>query len=248
MQGVLYVSHGSRIPEATADAIAFINQVKKQIGIPLQETCFLEISEPDVGQGINKLLKKGATKIAIVPVLLLRAGHYYQDIPEEVERIKVEFPSIQFTYGEPLGVQTRLTNVLAERVGETNIKVRKGSKILLVGRGSRSPQTKKDIEQIASNLQMKMNVHVDVCYLAACSPSFEQGLRSSLEEEGYSRVFVLPYLWFTGVLFQSMESEINNMEKKEKNFILCRQLSDHPIMVEALKERVLEAIHSNTNL
>ncbi|MBT2598591.1 MULTISPECIES: sirohydrochlorin chelatase [unclassified Oceanobacillus] len=244
MQGVLYVSHGSRIPEATAGAIAFINEVKKQIDIPLQEICFLEISKPDVGQGVDNLIKQGATKIAIVPVLLLRAGHYYQDIPEEIKQLKNKYPLIQFIYGEPLGVQNRLTNVLVERIEDTNIQPDEGSKILLVGRGSRSPQTQKDIEQIASNLQLKMNLHVDVCYLAACSPSFEHGLRSSLEEN-YSRVFVVPYLWFTGVLLQSMEREINVMEKQGKDFILCSELSKHPIMVEALKDRVQEAIHSN---
>lgn len=40
MRGVLYVSHGSRVPEAVNEAKAFIDLVKEQVDVELQETCF----------------------------------------------------------------------------------------------------------------------------------------------------------------------------------------------------------------
>jgi len=76
MIGVLYVSHGSRIKEATDEAISFIESVKQSIDIPLQEICFLELAQPDIQQGVEKLIAKGATEISVIPVLLLSAGHY----------------------------------------------------------------------------------------------------------------------------------------------------------------------------
>lgn len=227
--------------EATKEAIEFVTSVQELVNIPLQEICFLELADPNVTQGINNLVKQGATRISIVPVLLLSAGHYFKDIPEEVRRSEEKYPEITFTYGRPLGVQDQFTTVLAERIEKTNIPVKSDAKILLVGRGSRNPQTKIDIENIATKLHGKTNIPVDTCFLAACEPSFEQGIQSSLDEE-HSQIFIVPYLWFTGVLMQCLETRISELNEATKEFVLCRQLGDHPVMKKALKERVYESI------
>ncbi|PTF55530.1 sirohydrochlorin chelatase, partial [Staphylococcus cohnii] len=73
MQGVLYVSHGSRVPEATQEAIEFITDVQQQVDISLQTICFLELAEPTIAEGVETLVKQGATTIAVIPVLLLSA-------------------------------------------------------------------------------------------------------------------------------------------------------------------------------
>ncbi|GAB3064620.1 sirohydrochlorin chelatase [Virgibacillus ainsalahensis] len=245
MQGILYVSHGSRIKEATSEAIACIDSVRKQVDVALQEICFLELAEPNVEQGIERLAKQGATRISIVPVLLLSAGHYFKDIPEEVDKAKVNYPTIIFTYGQPLGVQDRFTTVLAERIKETGVHINQDARILLVGRGSRNPQTKVDIENIGGKLQERMNIPVDVCYLAACEPSFEHGLLSALKD-GSSQVFIAPYLWFTGVLMQHVERKISTVTQREKEIIVCGQLGDHPVMQAALQERVYESYKRRT--
>lgn len=240
MQGILYVSHGSRIPEATAEAITCLTSVQQQIDVPLQEICFLELARPNVEQGIDNLVNRGASKISVVPVLLLSAGHYDRDIPEEVNRAKTKYSHITFTYGQPLGVQDRFTKILTERIEETGISANPDAKILLVGRGSRSPKTKEDIESIGRKLQEKTNFsNVDVCFLAACDPSFDQGLQSSLKEE-HSQIFIVPYLWFTGVLMQSLFNKVNELDTN-KEVVLCRQLGDHPTIKQALKERVYES-------
>ncbi|WP_337019675.1 sirohydrochlorin chelatase [Oceanobacillus massiliensis] len=214
MQGILYVSHGSRVMEATAEASAFIQSVKNQVNVAHQEICFLELSEPTVAQGIDLLIEQGASRISIVPVLLLGAGHYFKDIPAEVNKIRRKYPRVQFTYGEPLGIQERITDVLAARINETDVPIEPDAKVLLVGRGSRNPQTKRDIEQVTADLQQKMNIPVDACYLAACEPSFETEFQTSLRES-HAQLFIVPYLWFTGVLMQFLETRVAESKKKK---------------------------------
>ncbi|MFC7062586.1 sirohydrochlorin chelatase [Halobacillus seohaensis] len=244
MQAVLYVSHGSRVEKARKEAVTFIQTVQQQVDIPLQETCFLELAEPDVTQGISRLVDRGATKIVIMPVLLLSAGHYYKDIPSEIEDAKVRHPHINFVYGEPLGVQDRLVDILVQRIQETNVTRLPNAHILLVGRGSRNPETKQSIELIAQKLQGKVTGStVDVCYLAACSPSFEEGLQGI---KGKKQTFVIPYLWFTGVLMNSMQKKINEVKQLEQQVILCQYLGHHPFIIDALKDRVYEALESNS--
>lgn len=242
MQAVLYVSHGSRVEEARKEAVTFLQSVEERVHVPLQEICFLELAEPDVSQGFEKLVQRGATKIAIIPVLLLSAGHYYEDIPEELEQVMLKYPDVQVTYGKPLGVQERITDILVERIEQTHIERRPDTNILLVGRGSKNPGTSRAIEQIASELQVKLNAaNVNVCYLAACPPSFDEGLETSLKE-GWSQTFVVPYLWFTGLLMHSMQKKINQLQTNDQQVILCHYLDNHPAMVNALTDRVYEAL------
>ncbi|MFC2947363.1 sirohydrochlorin chelatase [Virgibacillus sediminis] len=241
MQGILYVSHGSRVPEATEEAKACISDVMDEVEIPLQETCFLELAEPTIEQGMASLVNQGATKISIVPVLLLSAGHYYEDIPGEIQDAKAKYPEITFSYGEPLGVQPRITDVLADRLKEAGALPQPEARILLVGRGSRKPQTKKDIKQIREHLQDRVGIRTEVGFLAACEPSFEESFESLLAE-GHSQIFVVPYLWFTGILMRDLEAKVAEAREQSYNVTLCHQLGCHRIMQEALKERVYESI------
>ncbi|MEB7779890.1 sirohydrochlorin chelatase [Mammaliicoccus fleurettii] len=241
MIGVLYVSHGSRIKEATEEAITFIDSVKKKIDIPLQEICFLELAQPDIQQGVKKLIDNGATEISVIPVLLLSAGHYFKDIPNEIDEIKKKHPEVTFTYGKPLGVQPRLSAILNERIQETNISIKKDAKLLVVGRGSYNPQTKIDITAIGKALYETTEFeNVEVCYLAACEPSFEDALQVALQAE-HSQIFIAPYLWFTGVLERHIEKTAKEYNMNS-DIIVCKHLGHHPSIQEALKDRVLETL------
>ncbi|UOQ93136.1 sirohydrochlorin chelatase [Halobacillus shinanisalinarum] len=246
MQAVLYVSHGSRVEKARKEAVSLIQSVRERINLPLQETCFLELAEPNMAQGIEILVRRGATRIAIIPVLLLSAGHYYTDIPEEINRAKLRHPNIHFVYGRTIGIQDRVIDILVQRVQETKVLRHSDANILLVGRGSRHPETKESMEQIAHKLRSKMDVaHVNVSYLAACSPSFDEGLQTSLNE-GWSQTFVIPYLWFTGLLMRSMQDKINEVqEENQQVVVLCQYLGNHPIMIDALTDRVHEALQKS---
>ncbi|ALX49032.1 sirohydrochlorin chelatase [Lentibacillus amyloliquefaciens] len=245
MQGILYISHGSRIPEATAEAFYCISSVREQTDFALQEICFLELADPDLEQGVDTLVSRGASRIAVVPVLLLSAGHYYHDIPGEINRLMAIYPDIEFTYGRPLGVQEDFIDVLIERIAETEKPVGPSVKILLVGRGSRNPQTKEDIETIGKKLQSRAGIPVDICFLAACEPSFEQCL-NAVSKADLKQVYIVPYLWFTGVLMRYIDEKMRDAANTDPvpgpDVILCRQLGAHPAMCEALKKRVYEAL------
>ena len=244
MQAVLYVSHGSRVKETRHEAMAFMELVQGKVGVSLQETCFLELASPDIAEGIASLVKQGATEIAVVPVLLLSAGHYYEDIPDEVKKTALRYPDVRFTYGKPLGVQDRLVEILAERLEETAVERLPEAKILLVGRGGKSSEITRSVEEIAAKLAAMAKVlKVEVCYLAAATPSFDEGLQASINS-GSKQIFVVPYLWFTGLLVKSMQKKINALSSEEQQIILCGYLGDHPAMVDALAERVHEALQS----
>lgn len=239
MKGVLYVSHGSRVTEAAKEAVDFINLVIDKVDIEHQEICFLELSAPDIKTGVRNLFDKGVTEISVVPVLLLSAGHYFKDIPEVINQLKKDYSDIRFLYGEPLGVQHRITSVLKDRLQETGVPPKPDARLILVGRGSYHPQTQIDISKIGADLSKMTGIHdLEVCYLAACGPSFEDTLKDALKGN-QSQIFIAPYLWFTGILERHIETVVNESDY-HGDIILCGHLGSHINMQQSLRDRVYE--------
>ncbi|MFG6149984.1 sirohydrochlorin chelatase [Halobacillus sp. B23F22_1] len=240
MQGVLYISHGTRYDKGKQEAIEFLTDIQPSVDAPLQQICFLEISEPDVQEGVRKLIDAGATSISVVPILLLTAGHALKDIPMALKKVKEIYPWLELTYGEPLGVQERIIDVAVDRIEEADSSLTDDTTILFVGRGSYDPATKRDIESIAQSIEDRLHVRVKTAYLAAIEPKFNDIIE---EWSLNSRVVVVPYLWFDGLLIQSMEKKVTNLQKEGVRASLCRPLGDHPNMKQALIERVHESFH-----
>ena len=243
LQAVLYVSHGTRLVAGQREARSFITSIQSEVDIPLQAISYLELNSPSIEEATIDLVKKGASAISVVPVLLLSAKHYNKDIPQVIHKLQKLYPHVHFTYGKPLNVQNRIVKILEERILEQRSVLQRDAKVLLVGRGSFEPQIKSDIETIAFRLAERIGMkRVDTCYLAACEPTFEQALVQAVESE-CSQIIIVPYLWFNGLLIQYMEKKALEYTRKDKEIVLCDQLGHHPVMKLALIDRVKESFN-----
>lgn len=241
MEAILYICHGSRVKEASAQAVNFIKECMKRQSNMIQEYCFLELASPTIEDAYATCVQRGATKIIAIPVLLLTAAHAKHDIPDVLRKMKNFFPEIELKYGRPIGVSEKMVDILEERLLETKKKITGQSLILLVGRGSSDPDVKKDLSHIADLLQIRMpNTTVKDCYLTAATPSFEDAL---IQVESYpvNQIFIIPYLLFTGLLMQSMEKAIGEIPRtSEQEFVLCHYLGYHPKIEQVIGERIQE--------
>lgn len=244
MQAVLYICHGTRKKSGVEEAIDFVQKTMKLVDAPIQQYCFLELAKPSILDGIDQCVKMGATKIAVVPVLLLTAIHAKKDIPEILEQAKEKYQTIEFCYGKPLGVQEKLVDILVERI-EENSQIREDMEILLVGRGSSDMDAVNNTQRIAELLQQKTNVSsVSKCFLAAATPRFETALEDKIVS-GSRHIVILPYLLFTGLLMNEIEKFVHGQKlNPTQEVMICRQLGNHPNVCELLKARVLETIET----
>lgn len=241
MKALLLICHGSRTKDGTAKALEFAQRCMEYSDFPIKEICFLELSEPDISRGFEACVQQGATSVCAVPVILLTAAHAKEDIPHELRVQQERYPDVPISYGRPLGVHESISSLLWERITESASVFHKESVILLVGRGSSDPDVKRDLQEIASNLQKHYDVPaVETCFLTAAEPSFEEML--SLSGWGYRQVIVVPYLLFPGILLSGMKKAIADQKKiTNQDIVLCEPLGYHPVLQEVLHSRIKEA-------
>jgi len=249
MEAILYVCHGSRVREASNQAITFVKkfmEINRFQGI--QEYSFLELSEPSIEEGFQRCVEQGATVIHVLPILLLTAAHAKKDIPEVLNQLVLRYPNVEVKYGRPIGVHTKMVEIVAEKISSSTIyqRTEEETLVLLVGRGSSDPDVKQDLSKIASLIKECVpRIDVHDCYLTAAEPSFEDALKVA-NNSPYRKILVIPYLLFTGILMKSMEKKIKEINQEKKLYELTPYLGYHPYIADILSERI-EEMSGNAN-
>ncbi|SFI61869.1 sirohydrochlorin chelatase [Thermoflavimicrobium dichotomicum] len=238
MEAVLFVGHGSRVPEANEELLRFTRKVSEQLKTPIRETCFLEWESPDISQGIEVCIKKGAKKITLLPIMLFSAGHMKVDIPMAISEAQRKHAHIQFEYEQPIGVDKGMLRILKRRLHAVQPKPGNDTAVLIVGRGSSDMDANSDLYKIARMFWEQTQVRwVEVAYYGVTYPRFEEGLERCLAL-GAKEIVVLPYLLFTGVLIKRMEENLKQFQAK--NPTICCKMSRYLGADESLVHFFLE--------
>lgn len=120
--GVILVGHGSKEPYNKETLEFFAALLKDKYHFVA--SAFMQINSPNIPETIRRAIEAGAERIVVMPIFLSRGIHTDYDIPEMLglekgERkkiIKVDGREITLVYGEPLGKDPRLLDVILDRI------------------------------------------------------------------------------------------------------------------------------------
>lgn len=241
MQAILYVAHGTRLQAGVDEARDFVAYHMKKVKAPIQVMSFIDLASPSIEEGIESCVKQGATRIAMLPILLLEAGHAKNDLPEAIAQAQIKYPQITFTYGSTYGVHAYMIDTIVERLKEQG-PVEKDASILIVARGSSDNQIRNDFASIVELLKKRVDVkQIDVCYLAAQSPNLQEGIDAHIKNTAKT-VYIVPYLLFTGLLMQHLEKVVEREQLPHKELKLCKQLGRSEAITQLTLERIAEVL------
>ena len=82
------------------------------------EVAFRELHEPDIQQGIDNCVARGAERILLLPYFLFMGAHVQHDLPEEIEMAQRRHPGLIMEMGGHLGAHRKLAEIEAERIGQ----------------------------------------------------------------------------------------------------------------------------------
>ena len=116
---ILMMAHGSRIAEANDAAREVAAMVQEMTGLEIVEVSFRELHEPNIQQGIDNCVARGAERILLMPYFLFMGAHVQHDLPEEIEEAQTRYPGLIMEMGEHLGAHRKLAEIESERIGES---------------------------------------------------------------------------------------------------------------------------------
>ena len=112
---ILLLAHGSRISEANDAAREIAARVQKMTDFEIVEVAFREQHLPNIQQGVDNCVTKGAKRILLVPYFLYLGAHVLEDLPEELLQARERHPGVEMVLGKHLGVHNKLAEIVTEQ-------------------------------------------------------------------------------------------------------------------------------------
>ncbi|MCB0176837.1 MAG: sirohydrochlorin chelatase [Anaerolineae bacterium] len=240
---VLLIGHGSRDAAAIAEYNQFATILADHLKLPVH-SCFLEFADPPIVEGVRACVEAGANHVVALPLFLGPAGHQKNDVPAILNWAKTEWPQIDFKYGTPLGALPQIIDVLAQRAAEAidrspNAIPAAQTALILVGRGSRDPDSNSDVAKAARMLWEGRDYGwVETAFYSLAQPDIETVIERCVKL-GARRVVTMPYLLFTGIIRQRLDDRALATQTRypDIEILTAEHLSTHPGIVEAVLYR-----------
>jgi sirohydrochlorin cobaltochelatase len=207
---------------------------------------FLELANPPIASVIDEAVQAGARTIFAIPWLLLGAGHAKNDMPTAIQWARKRYPQVVIRYGTPLNMQPELLSVLADRLAAIDPDKGLGSPttaVLLVQRGSSDPEANAEVYRAARLLwEGRKYRTIEVAFSGITWPTVSEGLQRCLAH-GVSRVLVVPYYLYTGILVKRISQTVEEMATlhPECDFRVAQHMGQDT-RLDMLAQRMIEQI------
>ena len=103
---VLLIAHGSREQRANDDLHELAIRLREQGTIPIVESWFLELAEPELKAGGDRCVELGATRVLMVPYFLSDGVHLRRDLAAARDELGRRYPGVEFCPGPTLGASS----------------------------------------------------------------------------------------------------------------------------------------------
>jgi sirohydrochlorin cobaltochelatase len=241
--------HGSRNQNAADEFARLADRVRARHPGMAVEHGYLEFCNPVLHAGLDKLRDAGVKRVLAVPGMLFAAGHAKNDIPSVLNAWAVANPAVRVDYGRELGVDLKMLRAAADRVEAAIAKAggdigRHDTLLLVVGRGASDPDANSNVAKVTRMLWEGLGLGwAETAYSGVTFPLVEPALEHAAKL-GYRRIVVFPYFLFTGVLVKRIYAATDAVAARhpEIEFAKADYLNEHPLVIETLEERILEAL------
>eukprot|EP00878_Enallax_costatus_P010453 GHUV01010912.1.p1 GENE.GHUV01010912.1~~GHUV01010912.1.p1 ORF type:complete len:205 (+),score=39.82 GHUV01010912.1:185-799(+) len=114
--GVVVVDHGSRRKASNDMLLEFCSLYQQITNHSIIEPAHMEIAEPTIAQAIGRCVAAGAKHVVVAPYFLGKGRHIQDDIPALVAAVQEQYPDVQCSIAEPIGIDPLMVKLIQNRV------------------------------------------------------------------------------------------------------------------------------------
>jgi sirohydrochlorin cobaltochelatase len=252
-RALLLLGHGTRDADGRQTFLDFAEAFQKYDTSRPVIPCFLELTEPNIQEGVDRCVEMGYTDLTALPVLLFAARHNKFDVTNELDRARSRHPHIQLSYGRHFGVSPKLLELWRNRleIADTHSDIpREDTVILFVGRGASDPDANGDVYKLARLLWEGSGYKgVEVCFSGITHPRLDPGF-DRLWTWNPKRVVVVPHFLFTGVLMKRIRDTADAQQAAHPDIQIqmLDEIGLDPVVFDLIREREWEAMEGEVKM
>lgn len=120
-KSLLVVAHGSRRGASNDEVRALTERVRAMADqrFAAIECAFLELAEPSIPDGIQRLIDHGARHVTVLPYFLAAGRHVIEDIPDAVTAKQREHPGVHIEIAPYLGTSETMPELLLTMLSDS---------------------------------------------------------------------------------------------------------------------------------
>jgi precorrin-8X/cobalt-precorrin-8 methylmutase len=252
---IVVAAHGSRDPAAVKEVEVLLELMRKRAPGRSITHGFLEFALPTIDKAVRAAIDAGASRIVMLPALLLAATHAKNDMPGELAVLKRDFPAVEFHFGAPMDLHPLLLRLAQQRIIEAETSSqrtvkRSDSCLVVVGRGTTDPDANSEVSKLARMLEEGLGFGASfVCYSGTAEPGLAQGL-SRAARLGCGRMVVFPYFLFDGVLVKRIYAAADELQVRypELEVLKAGYLGAHEDVAAVFLERAQEGLEGRAHM
>ena len=114
MAALLLAAHRSRRKRANDEVIELAQKLKAECAdhYAIVQAAFLELADTLIPDGIENCVNAGASQITVLPYFLNSGRHVTEDIPQDVENTRPNFPEVEIHIAEHIGASAAMIALL----------------------------------------------------------------------------------------------------------------------------------------
>lgn len=114
MKGILLYGHGARNPEWVRPFQRIRDAILAREPQALVEPGFLELTRPSFAEGIDCLVRQGATEIIVVPIFMAAGSHVKKDLPQLAANAMDRHAGLLIELAAPVGEAEPVLTAMAD--------------------------------------------------------------------------------------------------------------------------------------
>jgi len=197
MKGILYIAHGSKMPDKNQLFREFVDHIISKRPETVQQLAFLEKDDENVPIITRRMIERGVTEFIVMPMLLFPAMHAREDIPVQLDAVLKEYPHITYRIADCFGDEPDVYRVCERIISEFDDET-----ILITAHGNKR-FTEPD-ERLAAMVQAMRQASGQNLIPAMLygNLSFEEQLKKMDKQD---KIIIMPYFLFDGHLVRKIK-------------------------------------------
>jgi len=226
MKGIIYIAHGSKMPDKNEKFRAFVDKIIKKRPEKIQRLAFLEKDDENIPLVAGEMLAEGVTDFLVIPMLLFPAMHAQEDIPEQLDSVL----NGRATYhiADCFGDEKSVWQVALKKIEDAE------GLVLITAHGNkRFAEPDRMLEQVVYEMQQQTDRRLQAAMLYGAL-SFE----NQLAETDAQEITIMPYFLFDGHLVRKIKRLSQPFIEEGKTIHFTDTLDLDETMVKAVLNKL----------